>query len=1410
MSQSTDTMVSRKAENDSKQTINFQPNADRKDASSLDAQRNDWPLYDEVIEMKKQSDQVLPEKKLGVTWSNLTVKGKASSTVLHDTLFSLFNIPDKIKRGRNKVADKVILDDSFGCVEPGKMLLVLARPDGGATTLLTLLSNKRAGYTAIEGDVKFGTMDHAQAEQYRGEIVMNEEDEVFYPHMTVGQTVEFATSLKTPAYAVSDAEKRKQHREQMISFLLRSMSIEHTKSTPVGNEYVRGVSGGERKRLSIIETLATRATVICWDNSTRGLDASTALAWTQAVRTITDILGLSSIITLYQAGNGIYDLMDDVLVLDHGSTIYYGPRESAKPFFESLGFEYTTGANVADMLTGVTVPTERKIAKGWENRFPRTAKAIREAYQDSNIYREMRGRLEYPATEEARINTENFKQAVKISRHKSLSEKSPLMVPYWEQILVLAKRQFWQIWGDKLLLYIRYGNTIVQALIMGSLFYDMPENSTGLFLRGGTIFFSTVYHTLVAMNEVEATFKGRPVLAKHKGFAFFNPFTYVIAQIFSDIPVIFVQVTLFALILYFMTGLLMTAGAFFTYFALVYANTMAVTAFFRMIGTAFSTFNNASKVSGLAVVVLFTYSGYIVQKPVMKPWFSWIMWIDPLYYAVEGMLATELRGREFSCEGPNLIPTGPGYAGGPASCAGVGGSIGTSVNGSDYLKFLRFSATTAWRNFGVIWAFWFLFVGATVLLMTYGVNSTAGGSQMEFARNAATLGDTSTYVLGSEDEEKQGSADSPALPAIKAEETRTQASAEKALIENKSVFTWKDLTYTVKTAEGDRVLLDQVHGFIKPGTLSALMGSSDNFARCSAQRKTEGELSGKIHVDGRVLPLAFQRSAGYCEQQDVHEPLATVREALEFSAILRQPKETSREEKIAYVDTIVELLGMKDIEHALVGQPGNGLNVEQRKRLTIGVELVAKPSILLFLDEPTSGLDSQSAFSIVKFLRKLADAGQAVLVTIHQPSASLFYEFDNLLLLARCGKTVYNGPIGHQAESVKSYFAEKGAPCPDSANPAEHMIDVVSGHLAKQQDWNQTWLDSDANKGMMKELHDIEEGALSRPVAYDEQGEEFAASLWEQCKVVCHRNSVSLFRDTEYVTNKFALHIFSALFNGFTFWMIGDSASDLQMQVFTIFSFIFVAPGVQPLFIARRDIFEAREKKAKIYNWKSFTFGLIVSEFPYLLICALLYYGCWYFTVGFPGKASRAGPVFLEILLYEFIYTGIGQFVASYAKDASMAALVNPLLLGTLLSFAGVFVPYSAIPAFWRYWLYYLDVFTYVMGSILWFVMWDQPVNCRPNELATFNPPDGQTCGAYLNSYVTTVNPGANLLNPSASANCQVCTYTTGTDYLRTLNITDKTDGWIMIGITGIFVVSSYALVFVMMKLRTKATKKAD
>lgn len=123
-----------------------------------------------------------------------------------------------------------------------------------------------------------------------------------------------------------------------------------------------------------------------------------------------------------------------------------------------------------------------------------------------------------------------------------------------------------------------------------------------------------------------------------------------------------------------------------------------------------------------------------------------------------------------------------------------------------------------------------------------------------------------------------------------------------------------------------------------------------------AQRKTDGRINSSILVDGRPLSASFQRSAGYCEQLDVHESLTNVREALEFSALPRKPRSTLREEKLKYIDRIIDLVELHDIENTLIGKAGAGLSVE-RKRLTIGVEPVSKPSILIFLDEPTSGLD---------------------------------------------------------------------------------------------------------------------------------------------------------------------------------------------------------------------------------------------------------------------------------------------------------------------------------------------------------------------------------------------------------------------------------------------------------------------
>ncbi len=1198
-----------------------------------------WHMAPELRAMRDRDEEGGGKpRKLGVSWQDLTVKGVGSNATFNENVVSQFNVFHKGSKGGPM---KTIIDNSHGCVRPGEMLLVLGRPGSGCTTLLSVLANKRLGYEEVTGDVSFGNMSALETEEYRGQIIMNTEEEIFFPTLTVEATIDFAARMKVPFHRPPGIKTQEEYAQYYKDFLLRSVGISHTAHTKVGDALTRGVSGGERKRVSILECLTTRASVFCWDNSTRGLDASTALEWIKAIRVMTDVLGLTTIVTLYQAGNAIYEHFDKVLVLDEGKQIFYGPQKDAVPFMEDLGFVRDSGSNRGDFLTGVTIPTERVIAPGYEKTFPRTADAVLAAYNQSAIKQKMLDECRsYPESMAAAENTAMFKKMVAREKHWGVPKGSPVTANLVTQVKTAVTRQYQIIWGDKSTLFMKQGATVIQALLGGSLFYSAPANSAGLFLKGGALFFSILYNALIALSEVTDSFTGRPILAKHRSFALYNPAAICIAQVIADFPILLFQVTHFGLVLYFMVGLKTTAAAFFTYLATNFITAMTMTAFFRLIGAAFPTFDAATKVSGLSIVALFVYMGYMIIKPMMHPWFVWIYWINPMAYGFEALLGNEFHGQEIPCVGPYIIPNGPGYTGGTGgqSCAGVGGALtgATSLTGDEYLAHMSFSHNHVWRNFGINCAWWVLFVALTTFFTSRWKQAGEGSRKLLIPREQHQK---SKHLLLAKDEEMRSAGKPPAVSGSDA----SNRSLNKDLMRNRSIFTWKDLTYIVKTADGDRVLLDNVQGYVKPGMLGALMGSSGagktTLLDVLAQRKTEGTIHGSVLVDGRPVPISFQRSTGYVEQLDVHEPLATVREALEFSALLRQSRDTPTQEKLLYVDTIVDLLELHDLEHTLVGRPGTGLSIEQRKRLTIAVELVAKPSILIFLDEPTSGLDGQAAYNTVRFLRKLAEAGQAILVTIHQPSAQLFAQFDTLLLLANGGKTVYFGDIGQNANTVKEYFGRHGAPCPPEANPAEHMIDVVSGNggSSQDQDWNQIWLRSPEHNRLSKELDHIVAEAAALPSAVNDDANEFATSMWTQIKLVTHRMNVSLFRNTEYLDNKFAMHISLALLNGFTYWMIGDSLTDLQQNLFTVFNFIFVAPGVisqlQPLFIDRRDIYEAREKKSKMYHWAPFVAGLIISEFPYLLACALLYYICWYFTCGLPTAAAHAGSVFFVVVI---------------------------------------------------------------------------------------------------------------------------------------------------------------------------------
>jgi ATP-binding cassette, subfamily G (WHITE), member 2, SNQ2 len=364
------------------------------------------------------------------------------------------------------------------------------------------------------------------------------------------------------------------------------------------------------------------------------------------------------------------------------------------------------------------------------------------------------------------------------------------------------------------------------------------------------------------------------------------------------------------------------------------------------------------------------------------------------------------------------------------------------------------------------------------------------------------------------------------------------------------------LNYDVPTPSGQLRLLDNIYGYVKPGELTALMGASGagktTLLDVLASRKTVGVITGNVLVDGIKPGTAFQRGTSYAEQLDVHEPTQTVREALRFSADLRQPLSVPQEEKYAYVEEILSLLEMEDLADAIIGSPEAGLAVEQRKRVTIGVELAAKPELLLFLDEPTSGLDSQSAFNIVRFLKKLAAAGQAILCTIHQPNAALFENFDRLLLLQRGGQCVYFGDIGPQALTLLSYFARHSATFPPDANPAEAMLDAIGAGQAPRvgnRDWADIFAESPELANVKEAISVMKEERL-REVGNDVKvdAKEYATPLGHQMKVVQKRTNLAFWRSPNYGFTRLFNHGIIALITGLCYLQLDDSRASLQYR----------------------------------------------------------------------------------------------------------------------------------------------------------------------------------------------------------------------------------------------------------------------
>uniref|UniRef100_A0A803KRW0 ABC transporter domain-containing protein n=1 Tax=Chenopodium quinoa TaxID=63459 RepID=A0A803KRW0_CHEQI len=404
-------------------------------------------------------------------------------------------------------------------------------------------------------------------------------------------------------------------------------------------------------------------------------------------------------------------------------------------------------------------------------------------------------------------------------------------------------------------------------------------------------------------------------------------------------------------------------------------------------------------------------------------------------------------------------------------------------------------------------------------------------------------------------------------------------------------------------------LLSNVSGVFSPGVLTALVGSSGagktTMMDVLAGRKTGGYIEGDIRISGYPkVQHTFARISGYVEQNDIHSPQVTVEESLWFSSLLRLPKEISKETK----------------------KPGTtGLSTEQRKRLTIGVELVANPSII-FMDEPTSGLDARAAAIVMRTVRNTVDTGRTVICTIHQPSIDIFEAFDELLLMKRGGQVIYGGKLGvHSCIMIDYFQGINGIPrIPGGYNPATWMLEITTP--AVEERLGQDFASIYRNSSQFREVEAlIEQMSMpppgSEPLRFDTT---FSQDIISQFWLCLKKQFLVYWRSPQYNAVRFLFTTFCALVLGSIFWGAG-SKRDSIISLITImgalhsaclFLGVSNASSVQPVVSTERTVFY-REKAAGMYTPLAYAAAQALVEVPYIAAQTLAYGIITYFMIGF-------------------------------------------------------------------------------------------------------------------------------------------------------------------------------------------------
>ncbi|KAK8574737.1 hypothetical protein V6N12_062421 [Hibiscus sabdariffa] len=926
----------------------------------------------------------------------------------------LANLP-----GSKQEATISILNDASGIIKPGRMTLLLGPPGCGKSTLLLALSGKLSHSLKVTGEITYNGYRLDEFVPQKTSAYTSQYD-LHTPEMTVRESLDFSARFQgigSRAEIMKEVSRREkqagiipdpdidaymkaisvkgQESNLQTDYILKILGLDICADTMVGDAIRRGISGGQKKRLTTGEMIVGPIKALFMDEISNGLDSSTTFQIASCLQHLVHITEATALISLLQPAPETFDLFDDVILMAEGKIVYQGPRTNICKFFEDCGFKCPERKGIADFLQEVI--SRKDQAQYWHH--------TERPYSYVPVDQLVKRFKEYHIGQN--LDEELSKPFDKSQSHKDALSFKSYSLSKWEIFKACSMREILLMKRNSFTYVFKFVQLVITAAITMTVFHQtrMSVDAIHSSYFMGSLFYALNILVADGFPELSMTVSRIAVFYKQRELCFYPAWAYAIPAAILKVPISL------------LASFIWTAM---TYYVIGYSSEVGRSVAFHH---SYMILDNIK--ANFMDVVQEKLKSCIASLP---SWLGWGFWLSPVTYGEIGLSLNEF-----------LAPRWQKVMSGNTS-------VGQQTLES---RGLNFDGYFYWISIAALFGFILLFNAIFTFALTFLNPPGKSRTMISFERYAQLQREDEKDSL----QELKGTVKD--LGNIAGPITRQMVLPFEPL-----TVTFQDVQYYLDTPQEMRErgykhkklqLLSDVTGAFRPGILTALMGVSGagktTLMDVLSGRKTSGIIEGDIRIGGYPkVQDTFARVSSYCEQTDIHSPLITVEESIVYSAWLRLPSQIDLKAKDEFVNIVIETIELDGVRDCLVGIPGvNGLSTEQRKRLTIAVELVANPSIL-FMDEPTSGLDARAAAIVMRVVKNVAETGRTVVCTIHQPSIDIFEAFDELVLLKTGGQIIYSGPLGQNSRRVIEYFQNIPgvAKIKDNYNPATWMLEVTS------------------------------------------------------------------------------------------------------------------------------------------------------------------------------------------------------------------------------------------------------------------------------------------------------------------------------------------------------------------------------